>query len=370
MKVDSIILTQFRNHQATHLGFNERVIGLCGSNGAGKTSILEAIHFLSVSKGMNAYSDGAYLMREKDFFRLEGSIKPGSMDSEGTHKLVVKYQARKGKIIEWNGDRVTKLGDLIGRFPVVSMVPQDIDLLLAGSRERRRIIDLAFAQIDREYLDQLILYRRILKQRNAYLKSVNKPGDFKPAMLSVFDDRIAPSAQFIFEKRKSYLKQLEKYFADFYEKVSSGKEKVDFSYKSELHEHDFQYLSEKNREKDRYTTRTNSGIHKDDLELMLYDSKLKDTASQGQLKSAVLSLKLAIWELIKEVTAKDPLFLLDDLFDRLDENRASSFLNLIKNQSDGQIFITDTNEERLKSTLEKMGIPFQIVVIENGEIVS
>jgi len=369
VKLKRIILTQFRNHTATALELRERVVGISGSNGAGKTSILEAIHFLAVSRGMNSASDSVYLMKGNDFFRLEGLLDSGESEEE-THKLVVKYQLRKAKVLEWNGEKVVRLGDHIGRFPVVSMSPQDIDLVLAGSRERRRIIDLAFSQIDKEYLEQLMFYRRMLKQRNAYLKSLSKTAEWKPAMLSTFDSRMAPAAQVIFEKRKSYLDELENYFLEFYQKVSERNEMVEFKYQSELAEHDFEFLTIRNQDKDRFSGRTNSGIHKDDLELLLYNAKLKDTASQGQLKSAVLALKLSVWELIRKKTGKDPLFLLDDLFDRLDESRATAFLNLVKERSTGQIFITDTHPERLRSAVEKMNLPYHLFVVENGELVS
>ncbi len=357
-------LVQFRNYHSEELSFSHRIVGIGGPNGAGKTSVLDAIHFLTVTRGLVSSTDRSYVKKGTDFFRLEGGFY---IEGEA-YELAVKYQPGKGKTIEIDGEKVKKLSDFIGKFPVVSMIPQDIDNLLAGSRERRRVLDLGFSQIDKRYLDHLLVYRKLLRQRNAYLKESLKNGQFETRMMDTFDERIAPYARALFQLRTEYTAELGSYFNEFYREISGGKEEISLEYQSQLAGGDYLDLVRKNRERDRVMGRSHVGLHKDDLAMSLLAEKLRDVASQGQLKSGVLSLKLALHRLIVSHTQKQPVFLIDDLFDRLDEKRAGAFLRVTKEQTEGQIFITDTNIKRLRQSVAGMNEKFTIFSIDKGKV--
>lgn len=365
MKYASLKLVNFRNHSNSKLQFANRFVGFTGPNGAGKTSVLDAIHYLSVTRGLSASTDGAFLKKGAEFFRLEAEVKI----REENKKLVVKYAGKSGKTIEVDGEPLQRLSDHVGNFPVVSMIPQDIELILSGSRERRRMIDLAFSQIDRDYFRALLAYRKLLRQRNAHLKSLSRSGSGNLELIAVYDQKMAPHANLIFEKRKTYTLRIDEFFKEFYRIISGGSEQLGMNYKSQLHQGPYEEICKGFLEKDKIMGRSHSGIHKDDLELILLDNKLKDVASQGQLKSAVLSLKMSIYKLIKTELGIDPLFLIDDLFDRLDASRAKNFLSILKTQSSGQIFLTDTNRARLAKSISALDQNFTIFSLENGEII-
>jgi DNA replication and repair protein RecF len=364
LKFRRLKLTHFRNHAGSELNLPSRIIGIGGPNGAGKTTVLDAVHYLAVTRGLTSSFDRSYVNKDAEFFRVEGEIDRG----EDIQELVVKYQSGRGKTIEVDGEKIEKLRDYIGRYPVVSMIPQDIDLILSGSRERRRMLDLGFSQIDPDYLESLLVYRKLLRQRNAYLKEVQKSGKFQLNLLNTYDQRMVPYAENLHQRRRKYIDHLQAYFSEFYHKISLGGEEITLEYLSQLNEEDYLNLTAKNLEKDRIMGRSHAGIHKDDLNMTLLGDKLRDVASQGQLKSGVLALKLAIHKLIVEHSDKQPVFLIDDLFDRLDTGRANAFLGLIKGQTSGQIFITDTNIERLKNSVAVMNEKFTIFSVLNGKV--
>ncbi|TVR84073.1 MAG: DNA replication/repair protein RecF [Saprospirales bacterium] len=364
MQFRKLSLTNFRNHAFSSFDLGRRIVGIAGGNGSGKTTVLDAIHFLAVGKGLTTSTDQAYLMDGATFFRLEAIA-----DSEGEEdKIVIKYQSGKGKALEVNDKKISRLGDHVGRYPVVSVIPQDIDLLLSGSKERRRVLDITFSQIDGTYLEALIHYGKLIRQRNALLKKSQKDGRVDWDLLQTYDHKIYPHVHLIFEKRTEYCKRLSFFFEQYYTKLSGGAESVDFQYRSQLQEGNYGELTARCTERDRIMGRSHTGVHKDDLEFTLINKKIRDVASQGQLKSAVLSLKMAGHSLIRERLGIEPAFLLDDLFDRLDKRRASEFLSLVRDHTQGQIFITDTNAERLTDSVGNMDEKFTIFLISDGEI--
>ena len=376
MHLEKVILTNFKNYVSESLTFSERLNCFVGLNGMGKTNLLDAIHYLCLCKSYFLASDVDVVLRGSNFMRLEGDfIKKGKKE-----KIVAKVQPRKKKVIERNAITYAALSEHIGFLPVVFFAPDDTLLAKEGSEERRRFLDTALSQIDNQYLTNLIFYNKILEQRNAYLKGNSdkaqlqnhKQGDIEK-LLQVYDNQMLLPAQYVHEKRQAFIAQLMPVFNEIYGKMSGAKETVEIHYDSSLLTNDLEYLLIKNREKDRILQRTTAGIHRDDLTFTMDSKPLKKFGSQGQLKSFVLSLKLAQYEILSQVSQQSlekdtalPILLLDDIFDKLDEIRVKNLLQMLVNQPFGQIFMTDTHKERIEEIVKNMDIPCKIFEIENG----
>ncbi len=374
MHLEKIILTQFKNYEAQTLTFSPKINCFVGRNGMGKTNLLDAIFYLCLCKSYFLASDSDVILRGSDFLRLEGYF----LKNNRREKIVAKVQPRKKKVFERNDSLYNALSDHIGFLPIVMFAPDDTLLAKEGSEERRRFMDAVLSQIDNQYLTHLIFYNKNLEQRNALLKSLSQNTtdmtNFE-TLLSVYDRQLVPSAQYIFEKRKTFTQQLTPIFDSFYKKIADAQESVSVAYESPLSEASLGEILKKNREKDRILQRTTSGIHRDDLDFLMNEKSLKKFGSQGQLKSFILSLKLAQYKILSQsLHASDsemqenPILLLDDIFDKLDETRVQNFIQLIVNESLGQIFITDTHEERITEIAQSIGIETKIFVVENGEV--
>jgi DNA replication and repair protein RecF len=364
MYIEKIILTNFKNYETVSLTLSEQLNCFVGLNGMGKTNLLDAIYYLCLCKSNFMPSDSDVILRGCDFLRLEGYfIKKGKRE-----KIVAKVQARKKKIIERNDVAYKGLSEHIGFLPVVFFAPDDTLLAKEGSEERRRFIDTALSQIDNQYLTNLIFYNKIVEQRNAYLKNKESEGKQKDALLDTYDVQLLKPAQYIFEKRKNFVEKLTPIFNEIYAKIANSKEQVVINYESLLLTNDLGQLLSNCREKDRLLQRTTVGVHKDDVSFEMDSKPLKKFGSQGQLKSFVLALKLAQYEILRGVTGESPILLLDDIFDKLDDNRVNSLLQLLVNQSYGQIFITDTHRDRMEKIIATLNIDSQLVIVENGKV--
>jgi DNA replication and repair protein RecF len=379
LHLEKIILTNFKNYATQTVALSPKLNCFVGLNGMGKTNLLDAVYYMCMTKSYFLNLDSDVILRGSDFLRLEGHF----VKKNRHEKIVAKVQLRKKKIVERNDVVYDALSDHIGFLPVVMFAPDDTLLAKEGSEERRRFMDLCLSQIDNQYLTHLIFYNKILEQRNAYLKSLEKTGSnkqntggdiqsFDVKLIEVYDTQIAPSAQYIFEKRQDFVNNFSPIFNDIYGKISGEKEVVSIVYESPLLTDSLKDILSKNREKDRILQRTSSGIHRDDLTFSMSDKSLKKFGSQGQLKSFVLSLKLAQHEILRGSLDNEnqdlPILLLDDIFDKLDETRIENLLQLIVNQSFGQIFISDTNAARVQEVVTKLNADYKIFNVENGVI--
>jgi DNA replication and repair protein RecF len=379
LHLEKIILTNFKNYATQTVALSPKLNCFVGLNGMGKTNLLDAVYYMCMTKSYFLNLDSDIILRGSDFLRLEGHF----VKKNRHEKIVAKVQLRKKKIVERNDVVYDALSDHIGFLPVIMFAPDDTLLAKEGSEERRRFMDLCLSQIDNQYLTHLIFYNKILEQRNAYLKSLEKTGSnkqntvgdkqsFDVKLIEVYDTQITPSAQYIFEKRQDFVKNLSPIFNDIYGKISGEKEVVSIVYESPLLTDNLKNILSKNREKDRILQRTSSGIHRDDLTFTMSDKSLKKFGSQGQLKSFVLSLKLAQHEILRGLLNDEnrdmPILLLDDIFDKLDETRIENLLQLIVNQSFGQIFISDTNAGRVQEVVTKLNADYKIFIVENGGI--
>lgn len=372
MYLEKLILTHFKNYESQSFNFCEHINCFVGLNGTGKTNLLDAVYYLCMCKSYFLPSDSDVILRGSDFMRLEGHF----IRHNKTEKIVAKVQARKKKIIERNGVVYNALSEHIGLLPVVLFAPDDTLLAKEGSEERRRFIDTALSQIDNQYLINLIFYNKILEQRNALLKKKDTntpintpqkgthPEDIEP-LLSIYDNQMSEPARYIYEKRKEFIEHFIPIFNTIYNTISGGREVVKILYQSPLIENSLTQLLRKSREKDRILQRTTMGIHKDDFLFDIDDKPLKRFGSQGQLKSFVIALKLAQFEILRGVKNEVPILLLDDIFDKLDDTRVENLLQLIVNQSFGQVFISDTHEDRINQIVQKLNITYKIFNIHN-----
>jgi DNA replication and repair protein RecF len=363
MFLQQLKVTNFKNYEAQSIELSEKLNCFVGQNGMGKTNLLDAIHYLCMCKsGITSGSDRLLVRHGEGFFRLDGTFN--RLDKK--ENIVVKYLSGKPKVIERNQVPYSRISEHIGLLPVVMIAPNDTQLAMEGSEERRRFWNATISQLDQQYLKHLMTYNKIVSQRNAYLKGKES---IKYALLDIYDEQLIAPANYILEKRKELTEILIPIFQNYYERISSGQETVGIEYKSKLLATNFETLLKENRDKDRILQRTTTGIHRDDWNFTFNGFPVKKFASQGQLKSYVLALKLAQYELLKEQKGLQPVLLLDDIFDKLDHTRVSQLLELLVQGDFGQVFITDTDKNRIATIVETFNVDYKKFIISNGNAV-
>lgn len=361
MHLQQIKLTNFRNYEFETVEFSERLNLISGLNGMGKTNLLDAIYYLCMSKSHFQSTDKNVVRKGEAFFRLEGLFM-----LEKTEKIVAKVVPGKQKTFERNDAAYTRLSDHVGLLPVVFLAPDDTMLALEGSEERRRFMDNTLCQLDQRYLEALVNYNRILDKRNAALKQFASEGNFNPLLLETYNNQLEAPAKYIYQQRNWFISQFQPSLNQFYCNISDEAEPVECEYHSQLEKGNIVEMLGKSVDKDRFLERTSVGIHKDDLVFSMKGLPLKRFASQGQLKSFVLAMKLAQYELLRQHKQKQPLLLLDDLFDKLDDRRVAQLIELLVKGDFGQVFITDTHPERAEEMAKRYGGDYKKMVIENG----
>lgn len=357
LSLSKITLTQFKNYSQSSFSFNERVIGICGLNGRGKTNLLDAIYYCCFTKSYFSKTDGLSIRFNNDGFRLEANFE----NNKDAQKLTCINRLAGKKELSLNGVPYEKFSQHIGRFPAVMVAPDDIELITGGSEERRRFIDTVLSEMDADYLQNLIKYNRILQQRNSLLKRFAEQGKTDWPLLEVLDEQLMEPGISIHQKRKQFTAAMIPLVQQFYTQIAGKNETIAIQYISQLNETAFHDLLNHYREKDFMLQRSNAGIHKDDIAMQLDGQVFKTTASQGQRKSLLFALKLAEFELLKQNKGFAPLLLLDDVFEKLDDNRMNQLLHWVCRENSGQVFITDTHKERLQEAFEKLGADYQVV---------
>jgi DNA replication and repair protein RecF len=262
-----------------------------------------------------------------------------------------------------DGESYEKLSKHIGRLPCVVIAPDDIQIIAGGSEERRRFLDALLSQLDPVYLQQLIDYNKILQQRNGFLKSLTERKLTDRSLLDVYDAQLIGPGAWLFARRNHFLQTFLPLAGRFYALIAGMEEPITLSYESQLLYASFPDLLRGGLERDLFTQRTGSGIHKDDIGLSLADQPFRSIASQGQRKSLLFALKLAEYETLKKEKGFPPLLLLDDVFEKLDEIRMRNLLDQVCLQDQGQIFITDTHEGRIRQQLDRLAVPCQIITL-------
>ena len=363
MYLEKLSLINFKNYEQADFEFSSKLNCFVGDNGMGKTNLLDAIHYLSLTKSYFTSIDSQNIRHFAEFFMVRG----GFYFDDKTQTILCSVQRNRKKKFSRNKKDYKKLADHIGLIPVVMISPADSALILDGSEMRRKFLDAVISQYDHKYLEDLIHYNRALLQRNILLKSFFKEGRFQQEALELWNEQIIPPGERIHKKRVDFVQNLLPGFQDYYNIISSWKEKVGLSYKSQLHNNDFRTLLKENREKDGILQYTTVGIHKDDLQLELNGHPIKKSGSQGQQKTYLVALKFAKFKFIQEITGKKPILLLDDIFDKFDASRVKQIIQIISGSEFGQIFITDTHRTRLEEILQQLKADHKVFRI-NHEI--
>lgn len=356
-EIKNISLLQFKNYSNRSFDFSERIVGICGKNGVGKTNLLDAIHYLCFTKSYFTRMDANNVQQGKNGFRLEADL---NLQDKPEKAICILRETGK-KELTINGQSYEKFSQHIGHYPCVIIAPDDAELITGDSKERRTFLDSLLSQLDADYLQQLIVYRKVLEQRNSLLKSFAETGSKDLALLDVLDEQLIKPGEQIFNKRKEFLVSFLPITKHLYQDIASQPEDVSLFYESELLQASFEELIKATRQKDCYAQRTTAGIHRDDIEISYSDQLFKNIASQGQRKSLLFALKLAEMEVLKKEKHFPPLLLLDDVFEKLDEDRISNLLQKVCVENEGQVFITDTNEERLRDHLDKISVKYQLI---------
>lgn len=348
--VRKLHILDFKNYPEASLAFSPKVNAIVGDNGVGKTNILDAIHYLGVTKSYFNPVDTQNIRYDQPFMVIEGEFE----SEHGVDKIYCGLKRGQKKVFSKNKKEYDRLADHIGQIPLVMISPADRDLILEGSETRRKFMDGVISQSDRPYLDDLLAYNKALSQRNSLLKYFAKNSTFDPKQLEIYDEQLIERGHRIHERRRAFMEQMMPIMLQAYASIAGDQEPVNISYESKLNDINLKDALTESLQKDRVLQYTSVGIHKDDLAFTLNERPLKKVGSQGQQKTYTIALKLAQFEFLKEVTGLKPILLLDDIFDKLDEKRVESIISMVNDHTFGQIFITDTHEERTGGIVKRI----------------
>jgi DNA replication and repair protein RecF len=377
MTLDQLHLLFFKNYDAADLSLSPGINCFIGDNGSGKTNLLDAIHYLALTKSAFTTLDAQSIKQEADFFVVKGKF--GAADAGRPETIQVSLRAGQKKTLTHDKQPYERLADHIGRYPAVLISPYDTDLIRQGSEERRRYFDSLQSQLDPEFLNLLIQYNGLLRQRNATLKQHSGGHGFDTLYLQALDDQLAPLGESLSALRVSFLAEFTPVFQSHYLQLAEGREQVQLDYKSQLPGQNFRHLLLANERKDLALQRSTVGPHRDDFVFLMDGLPVKSYGSQGQQKSYVIALKLAQFELLANrpsIPSADgrpapdgkPLLLLDDIFDRLDDKRIARLLQLVADHTFGQVFLTDTNLERTDQALAGVDSDIRRFRVEAGTV--
>lgn len=349
-------LLHYKNLDSASFDFDEKINCLVGHNGVGKTNVLDSIYHLAFGKSYFNPITSQNINHNADFFVIEGAFEK----NQKTEHIIVSAKRGQKKLIKRNNKPYEKFSDHIGFIPAVIISPGDRDLIIEGSETRRKFIDGVISQSDQVYLNKLIQYGKIIAQRNSLLKYFAANHSFDRDTLEVYNLQLSDLGQHLFEKRKAFLEEFIPIFNKRYDEITGKKEKVNISYKSQLFENKLEKLLEENLQKDMALQYTSVGTHKDDLSFEIEDHPIKKFGSQGQQKSFLVALKLAQFDFIKAISQVNPVLLLDDIFDKLDQQRVAQIVALVATNELGQIFISDTHAERTEEVVKKTNQSYKI----------
>lgn len=339
------VIQDWRNIALQEIEFSPKMNCISGGNGEGKTNLLDAVYYLSMTRSSLSTSDKYNYRRGCDSFALAGSYR---MEDDKEVRYTVRSSSGADKKFMKDGKPYTRISDHIGELPIVMVSPSDSDLISDSSECRRRFCNSCLSQMDKEYLSTVQRYNKYLASRNALLKQDNPCSG---ELLESIDARLSLLAQDIYERRAEFTRDIRPLLSKYYSLISGGRENVDISYRSDLDKGTLESQLAAGYERDRILGYTTAGIHRDDFIFGMEGDPIRKIGSEGQQKSFLIALKFSQNELMRSRYGYPPILLLDDLFDKLDPERSSNLLSMVSGKDFGQIFISDTDKERIERSL-------------------
>ena len=381
MFLNRLSLLNYKNIAEASLTFSPNINCLIGRNGAGKTNVLDAIYFLSFCHSAHTTQDSLVIRHGEEFMVLEGDYVVGDLQSptspSGGGEMHIYCGMKRGMKKHFKRDKkeYKRLSEHIGLIPIVNVSPGDTMLIEGSSEERRRLMDVVIAQMDRTYIATLNRYNKALQQRNAMLKQDSQESQTAGSktidldLLGLWEEQMAYEGEIIFQKRQDFIAQLLPHFEQFYSRISGSREQVSLSYVSHCQRGPLLDVIRRDRHKDLAVGYSLHGIHRDDLEMLLDGHPMRREGSQGQMKTYVVALKLAQFDFLsRNGSATTPILLLDDIFDKLDANRVEQIIALVSGEQFGQIFITDTNRDHLDQILHHGDFDYRLFHVMEGVV--
>jgi DNA replication and repair protein RecF len=355
--IQQLKLVQFRNYVQTNFEFTDRIVGIVGSNGTGKTNLLDALYYLSFTKSYFNRPDAQNVHHAYEGLRIEGTY---SINKQTTAITCIIRETLK-KEFYFDEELYTKLSQHIGKIPCVMIAPDDVQIITGSSEERRKLMDSLLCQIFPDYLKYLIQYNKVLLQRNSLLKNAAETGAIDSLLVATLNGQLIENGMPIYAYRKKLMAELLPEIIKLYNHLAQKNDQIHIQYQSKLDEDSFDNLLQQSFSKDKAIQRTSAGIHKDDLVITIQGQSFKQEASQGQRKSLLFALRFAEWECIKKSKGFSPILLMDDIFEKLDEQRMIQLLDWVSHSTDGQVFITDTHKDRMADLLGKYLSSYQLI---------
>jgi len=352
----------FKNYTAIELTFADQLNFIIGPNGAGKTTLLDSIHYLSLTKSAFNTIDTQNIQHGQEAFAVEGHF----VKHDKPCAVQCIFQKYGGKHFQSNEKPYEKLRDHIGLFPIVLTTPYDMDLVRGGREDRRKFFDTLLCQLDRAYLNTLLQYQHLLKQRNSLLRLYREAGQLDRDLLASYEHRLLPLGKQLFVARSAFIQAFAPSFQKYYQYFVDASEEVQLVYVSEVASHDFEHTFRNSLQQDLALQRTTKGVHRDEILFLLNGHSLKKIGSQGQQKSFVIALRMAQFECMKKALQLKPLLLLDDIFDKLDEQRIDRLVQLMVQHHFGQVFITDAKGKSSTSIMQQVKADQALIRIDQG----
>lgn len=353
MIIKSLELADFRNYDSLHIDFSSGTNILYGDNAQGKTNILEAIYLSATTKSHKGSKDRDVI----NFYKDESHIRTYLEKEDIEIRVDMHLRKNKSKGIAIDGQKIKKAAELLGLLNVVFFSPEDLSIIKNGPAERRRFVDMELCQLDQFYLYNLNHYNKIVNQRNKLLKDMY----FNPSLrdtLNIWDSQLISFGSKIIERRKLFVEQLNDIIYDIHKKLSGGREELLIKYEPDVMIEDYEKSLMEGQERDIKLKQTGTGPHRDDFSFIVGDIDIRKFGSQGQQRTAALSLKLSEIELVKKMTKDNPVLLLDDVLSELDSNRQNYLLNSI---GDIQTIITCTGLDEFVNNRFEINKVFNVV---------
>jgi DNA replication and repair protein RecF len=362
MILKRLSLINYKNFDQLTIEFDSKINCFVGKNGIGKTNILDAIYHLAFGKSYFNPITSQNVKHGEDFFMLEGDFE----NEDKSEKIITSFKKGQRKLIKRNGKDYEKLSDHIGTIPLVIISPTDRDLILEGSDTRRKFMDGVISQGDKLYLDALLRYNKVLSQRNALLKYFAANRTYDETSLEVYDDQIIELGNIIFKKRREFIEEFKPILQKRYQEISNSRESISMTYKTQFDEDEaFEDILKAGLKTDLQRQFSNYGTHKDDLVFKIKSHSVKKFGSQGQQKSYLIALKFAQYDFLKSHYGVKPILLLDDIFDKLDEDRVSQIIKMVTGAELGQMCISDTHPERTENVVKKNATAYKMINLEH-----